>query len=159
MVNEKKKALLVITSHAELGSTGRKTGFYYEELATPYWKLVDAGYDVEIASIKGGKAPADPGSLNSPEEQPESVKRFLGDIASVNKIDSSRSISSVNPADYSVVFLPGGHGTMWDFAQSKELANLISRSYEYGAVIGSVCHGAAGLLNAKTADGHPRATA
>jgi putative intracellular protease/amidase len=155
MAIDKKKALMVITSHSELGSTGRKTGFYYEELATPYWKLVDAGYNVEIASIKGGKAPADPGSLSSPEEQPASVKRFLGDIASLNKVDSSLSVSAVNPDDYSVVFLPGGHGTMWDFSQSKALANLISRSYENGAVIGSVCHGAAGLLNAKTADGYP----
>jgi len=155
MAADKKKALLVITSHSELGNTGRKTGFYYEELATPYWKFIDAGYDVDIASIKGGKAPADPGSIKSTEEQPESVKRFLGDIMSVNKVNTSLSISFIDPAAYSVIFLSGGHGTMWDFAQSKALAHLISRSYEYGAIISSVCHGAAGLLNAKTADGHP----
>lgn len=155
MIGENKKALMIITSHSELGNTGRKTGFYYEELATPFWILSDAGYEVEISSIKGGKAVADPGSVQSSDDLPESVKKFLADDYCLDKIENSICISSVLPEDYSVVFLAGGHGTMWDFSQSEDLANLITQSYESGAVIGSVCHGAAGLLNAKTHDGDP----
>lgn len=155
MVNNVKKALIIVTSHAILGETGRQTGFYYEELATPYWELVDAGYSVDIVSINGGVAPADPGSIKSHDQQPESVRRFLNDKSCMNKINTTKSILEIDPISYQIAFLPGGHGTMWDFAQSASLARLLSKAYQSGAVIGSVCHGAAGLLNAKTVDGIP----
>ncbi|MFG1173709.1 type 1 glutamine amidotransferase domain-containing protein [Erwiniaceae bacterium CAU 1747] len=152
---ELKKALFIITSHTELGDTGKKTGFYYEELATPYWTLLDAGYAIDISSIQGGAATADPGSLKADDELPASVRRFLDDKASVAKVKNSIVISSINPDDYKIVFLPGGHGTMWDFAQSEDLASVISKAYENGAIIGSICHGTAGLLKARDAKGLP----
>ncbi|MDE1482961.1 type 1 glutamine amidotransferase domain-containing protein [Xenorhabdus bovienii] len=155
MINNVKRALIIVTSHAILGKTGRQTGFYYEELATPYWEFVDAGYTVDIASINGGVAPADPSSVKSSDQQPKSVRRFLNDKSCMNKVNTTKSILNIDPNSYQIVFLPGGHGTMWDFAQSMSLATLLSKLYQNGAVLGSVCHGAAGLLNVKTADGIP----
>ncbi|WP_446469534.1 type 1 glutamine amidotransferase domain-containing protein [Xenorhabdus stockiae] len=155
MINSAKKSLIILTSHSTLGETGRKTGFYYEELATPYWKFIDAGYSVDIASINGGIAPADPSSIKSPDQQPKSVLRFLNDKNCIDKINATKSIKDIDSNGYQIVFLPGGHGTMWDFAQSISLATLLSNLYQNGTVLGSVCHGAAGLLNVKTADGIP----
>lgn len=147
-------ALIIVTSHSELGDTGKKTGFYYDELAIPYWKMVDAGFEVEIASIKGGSAPVDPNSLKSPNEQSSSVKRFLNDKDSLAKIKNTLAVNEIDVYDWKVIFLAGGHGTMWDFSQSNELARLITKSYENGAFIGAVCHGVAGLLSARmTSDG------
>ncbi|MEQ1977438.1 type 1 glutamine amidotransferase domain-containing protein [Xenorhabdus sp. SGI240] len=155
MLKNVKKALIIVTSHAALGETGRKTGFYYEELATPYWEFVKAGYSVDIASINGGIAPADPGSIKSPDKQSKYVNNFLNDKNCMNKINTTKSILDIDPKNYQIVFLPGGHGTMWDFAQSEDLATLLSKCYQNGAILGSVCHGVAGLLNVNTVDGIP----
>lgn len=99
---------------------GKKTGFYYEELSTQYWKLLDAGYTVDIASIADGKAPPDPSSLSETNKLPISVRCFIEDKSSINKIENTLMISDVNPNNYSVIFLPGGHGTTWDFSQSDD---------------------------------------
>jgi Putative intracellular protease/amidase len=149
-------ALIVVTSHDQLGGTGRKTGFYYDEMAHPYWALVDAGLKVDIASIRGGAAPYDPGSLaDEPDKRPPAVARFLADPASMEKIQNTRRIDDVDPDRYSVVFLPGGHGTMWDFPGSKALAEVVGRAYDRGAIVGAVCHGPSGLVGARRADGKP----
>lgn len=155
MTEPERKALIVVTSQDRVGETDRKTGFYYDEMATPYWALVDAGFSVEIASIKGGAAPYDPGSMRTDSSRPVAVARFLADKAAVSKIESTLKIDDVNPLAYEIVFLPGGHGTMWDFAQSDALGQLVGAAYDHGAVIGAVCHGPAGLIGAKRSDGRP----
>lgn len=149
-----KKALIVVTSYSQMGSTDRKTGFYYDEMALPYWALTDAGYDVQIASILGGAAPYDMGSYGDETNRAPAVQRFLDDASAVTKISNTRAIGDVEAHDYDCVFLPGGHGTMWDFT-SPELADVIGRAWDNGAVIGAVCHGPAGLVNAMRADGRP----
>jgi putative intracellular protease/amidase len=155
MADVKQRALIVVTSHDRMGDTDKKTGFFYRELATPYWAFVDAGIEVDIASIKGGKAPADPGSVGEPGKRAAAVQRFMDDADAVRKIKNTLAIASVNEADYDLVFLPGGHGTMWDFPDSEALASVVGRALERGVVVGAVCHGPAGLIGAKRSDGEP----
>jgi putative intracellular protease/amidase len=149
-----KKALIILTSHDQLGNTGRATGFYFDEMATPYWDLVDAGYAVDIASVKGGKAPYDIGSYGEEGKRAASVQRFIDDAASMTKITLSPPLSAIKVDDYAAIFLPGGHGTMWDFTDP-QLAKLVGSAWDHGAVIGAVCHGPAALVHAKKADGTP----
>lgn len=149
------RILIVVTSHDTLGDTGRRTGFYYEELAAPYNAFTDAGYEVDIASIRGGEAPFDPTSLSSEGGRPPAVDRFLNDRAAVDKIERTLPIDRVDAADYDAVFLPGGHGTMWDLPTNAALARLIEAAFRDGKVIGAVCHGVAGLLSARAPDGTP----
>jgi putative intracellular protease/amidase len=148
--------LIVLTSHTQLGDTGKATGFYFEELATPYFALTDAGHTVHIASIKGGPGAHDPGSLKADEAaRPASVQRFVNDPSATAKLAATTAISDINPADYHGVFLPGGHGTMYDFPLSDALAKAVGSIYDAGGVVGAVCHGPAGLVNAMRADGKP----
>jgi putative intracellular protease/amidase len=148
--------LIVLTSHTQLGDTGKPTGFYYEELATPYFALTDAGHDVHIASIKGGPGAHDPASLKADETaRPASVQRFVNDAAAMAKLAATAAISDVKPADYHGVFLPGGHGTMYDFPQSATLAKAVGAIYNAGGIVGAVCHGPAGLVSVLRADGKP----
>lgn len=150
------RILIVLTSHTRLGETGRPTGFYFDEMATPYWALVDAGHDVDIASIRGGSAAHDPSSLKSAaDERPAPVARFLADLAAMAKLADTLKADAVEPAPYDAVFLPGGHGTMYDFAQTPALGRLVGRIYDAGGIVGAVCHGPAGLLGAARADGRP----
>ena len=150
------RILIVLTSHTRLGDTGRETGFYFDEMAPPYWALTDAGHEVEIASIAGGPAVHDPGSLHAdPAKQPEAVRRFLHDDAAMAKLSATRAIGTLDPSAYDAVFLPGGHGTMWDFAQTDALGTLVSVVWGKGGVVGAVCHGPAGLLGATKAGGAP----
>jgi putative intracellular protease/amidase len=153
-MSAKQKALIILTSHNRLGNTGRATGFYFDEMATPYWELIDAGYSVEIASVKGGNAPYDIGSYGETGKRAASVQRFIDDGASISKIKSSLPISSIKIANYAAVFLPGGHGTMWDFTD-EQLADLVGKAWDNGSVIGAVCHGPAALVHAKKADRTP----
>ena len=142
--------LIVLTSHHELGDTGKHTGFHYEELTTPYYAFKDAGYDVDLASIAGGQPPYDPSSLDEePENWPQSVKRFREDSEAMHKLSDTFSIHQVNATRYDAIYLPGGHGTMWDFAESKPLADVIGNMYDDGKIVASVCHGAAGLVNVR----------
>jgi putative intracellular protease/amidase len=153
-MTSRRKALLVLTSHTTLGNTGRGTGFYYDEMATPYWALTDAGFDVDIASVAGGEAPPDPKTLVEPDARPPLVARFMDDAGAMRKLASTPRASEVNGADYDCVFLPGGHGTMWDF-DSETIGSIVSDAWAAGAVVGAVCHGPAGLLQAKRPDGKP----
>jgi putative intracellular protease/amidase len=149
-----RNALVIVTSHADMGWTGRKTGFYYDEMATPYWALVDAGYTVDIASPKGGAAPYDLGSYGEPGKRAAPVQRFIDDASSMAKITTTLPLSTVDPAAYDAVFLPGGHGTMWDFTDAS-VATAVGTAWDHGAVVGAVCHGPAGLVKARQADGRP----
>lgn len=151
---EKRSALLILTSHTALGNTGRGTGFYYDEMAAPYWALTDHGLDVELASISGGQGMADPKTLVAPEQRPSMVARFMDDPLAMEKLAHTAPVNAVNPSRYACVFLPGGHGAMWDF-DSESVGAIISTAWARGAVIGAVCHGPAGLLCARTEDGEP----
>ena len=145
--------LIVLTSHSTLGSTGKPTGFYWEELAAPYWAFVDAGHSVQIASIAGGKPPVDPGS-DTEDTTTDEVERFKNDAGAMAKIENTEAVKDVNLTDFDAVFLPGGHGTMWDFT-SPDLAEVVGRIYGRGGVVGAVCHGPAGLVGAKLLTGEP----
>ena len=154
------RALIVLTSIGQFPAltgahAGRATGFYMDETATPYWALRDAGVDVAFASIEGGEPPADPRSIGEEGGRVPSVQRFLDDADAMRALRSSARIADVDAHAYDLVFLPGGHGTMWDFAQSAELARVIGRAHDIGAVIGAVCHGPSGLIHAKDAAGEP----
>jgi putative intracellular protease/amidase len=148
------KILMVLTSHAQLGSTGEPTGVWFEELATPYYAFVDAGAEVSIVSITGGEVPIDPRSVKLAGENEPSVDRFLRDASAMTKIRMSKRIDSAGTA-YDAVFLPGGHGTMWDLPASTALAELLGAVWSSGKIVAAVCHGPAGLVNAKDRSGRP----
>lgn len=149
------KALFVLSSHDRLGNTGEKTGWYLEEAAVPYMVLSDAGWDVDIASIAGGEAPIDPKSQPKPGEAQGDLARFLLDKAAAEKIRATIPIADVDEHAYDLVFLPGGHGAMWDFPVCEPLARVIQTVYFNGGVVGAVCHGPAGLVNVMGRDGRP----
>jgi putative intracellular protease/amidase len=150
-----KKALIVLTSIDRFPNTDRKTGFHMDEMATPYYGLVDADLNVSFASITGGKAPIDPGSLGDEGNRKPLVQRFLDDADAMAALEAASNVADIKIEDYDLVFLSGGHGTMWDFAQSDALAKLIGKAYDQNLIIGAVCHGPAGLVSAKSANGEP----
>lgn len=140
--------LFILTSNDELGDTGEKTGFHWEEMTTPYYKLQDAGINVEIASIKGGNPPFDPSSLNDEESaRPESVKRFLTDEAAMKKLNNSMELVNINVQNFEGVYFPGGHGTMWDLPNNKHVGDIASEFFVNEKIVASVCHGAAIFAN------------
>lgn len=148
------RILIVVTGHDELGNTGEKTGFHYEELTTPYYALRDAGYSVDIASPKGGAVAHDPGSLPDDEEdRADSVRRFLNDAAAIQSIHNTLPLDEVKPEDYDGLYLPGGHGTMWDFPDCKPLQRLIATYDRDNKIIAAVCHGPAAFVNVRELDG------
>jgi putative intracellular protease/amidase len=149
------KILIVTTSHRLLGDTGRPTGLWLEELATPYYTLADNGAELTLASIKGGAIPIDPKSREPEGGVPASVERFLADPKAVAVAKATPALSEINAGDYDAIFLPGGHGTMWDFPGSGALARAVGAALEAGRVVAAVCHGAAGLVSAKTDGGRP----
>lgn len=148
------QALFILTSHDRIGDSDTPTGFYWEELAAPYWILTDAGWQVELASIKGGRPPADPSSAEG-DAMTEEVRRFMADDAAMNRLAHTERVEDVDVSGCDMIFLPGGHGTMWDLPESEALGALLARAWEKRAVIGAVCHGPAGLLSARLSDGQP----
>ncbi|TJZ94106.1 type 1 glutamine amidotransferase domain-containing protein [Paracoccus gahaiensis] len=148
------KALIILTSHDRLGDTGTPTGFYWEELAAPYWILSDAGWQVELASVQGGNPPADPSSATD-ETMTDEVRRFMADDAAMNRLAHTEKLDEIDVSGCDIVYLPGGHGTMWDLPESQALGQLLATAWDKGAVIGAVCHGPAGLLSARLPSGKP----
>jgi putative intracellular protease/amidase len=147
------KILFVLPSHDQLGNTGQKTGFWLEEFASPYYEFIDNGYDVTIASPKGGRPPVDPKSLQT-ENQTESTKRFQADKSANEKLDNSLVLKEVSSDDYISLFLPGGHGPMWDLSQDNDLKRIVEDFYNKNKIISAVCHGPAGLLQATDKNGY-----
>ena len=126
------KILMVLTSHDRLGNTGRKTGFWLEELAAPYFVFRDAGVDVTLASPKGGQPPLDPKS-NDPLSRTDDTRRFERDASATRALANTVKLSDVDPADYDSVFFPGGHGPLWDLANDRHAlkpANVILVLYQ-----------------------------
>ena len=146
--------LIVLTSHAELGNTGAKTGFWIEEFATPYYYLVDKGVNITLASPLGGQPPIDPTS-DKPENQTESTKRFKNDTALQEKLSKTHKLSEMMPEDYDAVFYPGGHGPLWDLAENEVSTRLIENFYNTNKPIAFVCHAPAALKNVKISTGEP----
>ncbi|KAF1067274.1 MAG: Protein/nucleic acid deglycase 1 [Pseudomonas citronellolis] len=149
------KVLIILTSHATLGDTGRPTGVWLEELSTPYYAFVDAGAQVDIASVAGGQVPIDPHSLEAPGKNPASVERFLKDPTAQHKVELSARLDGVSDSGYAAIFLPGGHGTMWDLPDNPHLAALLGHAWANGKVLAAVCHGPAGLLGVRDEHGQP----
>ncbi len=136
--------LIVTTSHDTLGNTGEKTGVWLEELAAPYYKFINEGAAITIASPKGGIVPLDPTSKLD-DWQTEYTKQFNNDATALDAIRNSKRISDINPTDFDILFFPGGHGPMWDLANNVEVANLINTFNKEDKPIGLVCHGVAAL--------------
>ena len=149
-----KRALVITTSHDTLGDTGKATGVFGSEMSVPYYAFLDAGLDVDIASIKGGEIPVEPFSMGWPLATPED-RRFKSDVNAMNKLMNSIPITDIDAESYDVYYMAGGWGAAYDLAQSKELAELITKANTKGKVLGSVCHGALGFVSAKAADGSP----
>lgn len=137
-----------------MGEKNKPTGFWYEEMTTPYYALIDQGFQVDFASPNGGRPPHDPNSLNS-GINPLSVERFLKDPKVQQQFSHSHKISQVNFDRYQAVFFPGGHGAMVDLPKDKVLAEKLGIFFEKGKIVAAVCHGPAGLISARRSDGKP----
>jgi putative intracellular protease/amidase len=150
-----KRALFIVTSNNVMGSSGKPTGLWLEELAAPYYALKDAGVEVTLASPKGGAAPFDASSIKPTGQNAPVVERFLQDKAAMHGAQTTARVADVKATDFDAVFLPGGHGTMWDLPQDAGVVQAVGSAYDAGKVVASVCHGAAGLVGAKKKDGTP----
>jgi len=148
------KVLIVLTSHDELGDTGRKTGFWLEELAAPYYRFKDAGHEIVLASPKGGRPPLDPKS-NEPGFQTDDTRRFEADAEAVAALASTVRLDSVSAEDYDTVFYPGGHGPLWDLAEDPASARLIETTIRSGKPVALVCHAPGVLRHVTGEDGGP----
>lgn len=139
-----KPVLIVTTSHAILGDTGRPTGVWLEEVAAPYWAFRDAGLEVVIASPAGGEIPVDPASL-LPDFLTSEAQRFRQDRAAQALMAGSTQLGTT-PQEFAAILFAGGHGTMWDFPGNGEIASLLTGAFDKAVPVGAVCHGVAGLL-------------
>jgi putative intracellular protease/amidase len=148
------KILMVLTSHDQLGNTGRKTGFWLEEMAAPYYAFKDAGAEVTLASPKGGSPPLDPKS-NEPTFQTDITRRFEKDAEAEAELSKTLRLESVRQEDYDTVFYPGGHGPMWDLAEDKDSIRLLESFLAAGKPIAVVCHASGALRHVMTPDGKP----
>jgi putative intracellular protease/amidase len=145
--------LFIVTSNAVMAPSDEPTGVWLEELTTPYYEFVDAGYEVKIASVSGGDIPIDARSTSEDAMKEDSVQRYLKDDVLQAALKSTPSATDVDAAQYSAVFFPGGHGTMWDYPNNPVLADIIETTLNDGRVVASVCHGPAVLVGVKGADG------
>ncbi|WIB77641.1 type 1 glutamine amidotransferase domain-containing protein [Curtobacterium sp. MCPF17_002] len=148
------KILLVLTSHDQLGDTGRTTGFWLEELAAPYYRFVEAGAEIVLASPKGGQPPLDPKS-NEPANQTDQTRRFENDPAALEALANTVRLDSVDVADFDTVFYPGGHGPLWDLAEDQDSVRLIQDTLRSGKPIALVCHAPGVLRHVTNEDGTP----
>ena len=148
------KILMVLTSHDQLGDTGRKTGFWLEELAAPYYAFRDAGAEVVLASPKGGQPPLDPAS-NKPSFQTDMTRRFEADAAAKAQLAATLRLDSVTQSDFDAVFYPGGHGPLWDLAEDETSVALIQAFLAAGKPVALVCHAPGVLRHATTPAGRP----
>ena len=147
------KILMVLTSHDKLGNTGRKTGFWLEEFAAPYFTFLDAGATITVASPKGGQPPLDPVS-DTPEGQTDLTRRFKNDPAAQKVLANTVRLSDITASDHDAVFYPGGHGPMWDLAEDPRSIALIEAFWQAAKPVAAVCHGP-GVFHRVMVDGQP----
>jgi putative intracellular protease/amidase len=148
------KIVMVLTSHSELGNTGKKTGFWIEEFAAPYYVFVDAGAEITIASPLGGQPPVDPKSEEA-QAQTNATKRFYADMDAIEKVAHTIKLSDVKQDDYDAIFYPGGHGPLWDLTNDANSIKLIEDFWNNNKPIGAVCHAPSVLLHAQEKNGDP----
>jgi putative intracellular protease/amidase len=146
------KILIVLTSHDRLGNTDEKTGFWLEELAAPYYALVDAGASVTLASPKGGQPPADPRSI-APEAQTDATRRFQNDATATAALAQTKKLAEISVAEFDAVFYPGGHGPLWDLAEDPLSIKLIENAIAASKPVAAVCHAPGVLRHVKDATG------
>lgn len=147
-----KNILMVLTSHAELGNSGEKTGFWVEEFAAPYYAFIDAGATVTLASPMGGQPPIDPKSELEDFLTP-STKRFDADETAQNLMANTAKLADIKASDYDAVFYPGGHGPLWDLTDNHESITLIESFLATNKPVAAVCHATAAFLNIKDSAG------
>lgn len=148
------KILMVLTSHDQLGDTGKKTGFWLEEFAAPYYVFKDAGADITLASPQGGQPPLDPKS-DAPDAQTDATRRFKEDTQARHALAHTVPLSSLPAEGFDAVFYPGGHGPLWDLAEDRDSIGLIERMFAAGKPVAAVCHAPGVLRHAKAAGGAP----
>jgi putative intracellular protease/amidase len=146
--------LMVLTSHDQLGNTGKKTGFWLEEFAAPYYIFKDAGASITLASPNGGQPPLDPKS-DEPDAQTEATRRFKNDAAAQEALAGTVKLNSVSGDDFDTVFYPGGHGPLWDLAEDQDSIKLIESMHGAGKLVTAVCHAPGVFRHARSADGTP----
>lgn len=146
------KILIVLTSHDTLGDTGKKTGFWLEELAAPYYSFVDAGAELILASPADGQPPLDPKS-NAPDAQTETTKRFEADEVAMQQLANTHKLSEVLNQDFDAVFYPGGHGPLWDLAEDQNSISLIEQTLQANKPVALVCHAPGVLRDVQDAEG------
>ena len=146
--------LMILTSHDQLGNTGRKTGFWLEELAAPYYAFKDAGATIVLASPQGGQPPLDPKSDDA-SAQTESTTRFKADATANVQLANTVKLDTVSQADFDTVFYPGGHGPLWDLAEDRNSIALIESFLAANKPVALVCHAPGVLRHVKNADGTP----
>ena len=146
--------LMVLTSHSQLGNTGKKTGFWLEEFAAPYYAFKDAGAQITLASPQGGQPPLDPKS-DEAAAQTDATGRFKADDAAQAALARTQKLADVSGDDFDAVFYPGGHGPLWDLAEDKHSIALIESMAAAGKPVAAVCHAPGVLRRVKAADGSP----
>ncbi len=140
--------LMIVTSNQHMGATEIKTGLWLEEWLTPFYMLRDQGHDITTASPKGGQVPLDPTSLEAMMDHPN-YQRFQGDLEAAKHLSHSAVLSDINPHAYDAVFIPGGHGLLWDLVNLPELDALLQHYWHQQTPIASLCHGPAVLTSLK----------
>ena len=150
--------LMVLTSHDKLGTTGKKTGFWLEEFAAPYYALKDAGANITLASPAGGQPPLDPKS-DAPDAQTDATRRFKSDPDAQAALAATYRLADMAPTAFDAVFYPGGHGPLWDLAEDKDSIALIEAVYAAGKPLALVCHAPGVLRHTKGAGGKPLVSA
>ena len=145
---------MILTSHDKLGDTGKKTGFWLEEFAAPYYVFKDAAADITLASPKGGQPPLDPSS-DSEDAQTDATKRFKADEAAQKDLANTQVLSTISADGFDAIFFPGGHGPLWDLAEDKDNTALIEAFASSDRPIGAVCHAPAVFKHTKGTDGKP----
>jgi putative intracellular protease/amidase len=148
------KILMILTSHDQLGNTGKKTGFWLEEFAAPYYVFKDAGAQITVASPHGGQPPLDPKS-DEPSAQTDATRRFKDDPSAQTVLASTQKLKDVSAADFDAVFYPGGHGPLWDLAEDATSIALIEAMLAAGKPVAAVCHAPGVLRHVKSPDGKP----
>ena len=144
---------MVLTSHDRLGDTGKKTGFWLEEFAAPYYIFKDANVDIVLASPNGGQPPLDPKS-DEPDFQTEATMRFRDDVDTQAILANTLKLSGIESNNFDAVFYPGGHGPLWDLAEDRDSIALVESMYASGKPVAAVCHAPGVLRNAKAPDGN-----
>ncbi|MEQ8285111.1 type 1 glutamine amidotransferase domain-containing protein [Thalassospira sp.] len=148
------RILMIVTSHDQMGDTGHKTGIWLEEFAAPYYRFLDAGAEITLASPKGGQPPLDPNS-QVPDALTDATKRFDNDDAAKTVFANTVTLDGLKADDFDALFYPGGHGPLWDLATDTKSIALIEAFITQNKPVAAVCHGPAALVRAKGVDGKP----